>query len=87
MRVLMVGRRPSVALEELRRHWGYVEVSTNPLTPKLRRYDLVIAQEPTLRIGFPSLLQHKLSRAVFICEVHGNYLQAGFFSEEGPDRS
>ncbi|MEM2447017.1 MAG: glycosyltransferase family 4 protein [Candidatus Bathyarchaeia archaeon] len=78
LRVLMVGRRPSIALNDLKRYWGSVEVSTGHIIPRRRRYDLVIAQEPTLRIGAPALLQSKVSRAVFTCEVHGDYLRPGF---------
>ncbi|MEM0445805.1 MAG: glycosyltransferase family 4 protein [Nitrososphaerota archaeon] len=78
MRVLMVGRRPSIALDDLRRYWGEIEFSPGSIIPKPRRYDLVIAQEPTLRIGVPALMQAKLSRGILICEVHSNYLQAGF---------
>ncbi|MEM3095596.1 MAG: glycosyltransferase family 4 protein [Nitrososphaerota archaeon] len=77
MKVLMVGRRPSIALEELRHYWGEVDVSTG-FTPRMKRYDLVIAQEPTLRVGLPALTQAKLSGASFVCEIHGNYLQTGF---------
>lgn len=77
MKVLMVGRKPSIALEELRHYWGDVDVSTG-FTPRMKRYDLVVAQEPTLRVGLPALTQAKLSGAAFVCEVHGNYLQTGF---------
>lgn len=74
----MVGRRPSIALNDLRRYWGSVEVSSGHVIPRRRFYDLVIAQEPTLRIGVPALLQSKASRAVFACEVHSDYLRRGF---------
>lgn len=74
----MVGRRPSIAIDELRRYWGEVEVSDGLHLPRARRYDLVVAQEPTLRIGLPALMQAKLSGAAMICEVHGNYLEGGF---------
>ncbi|GBC71884.1 GDP-mannose-dependent alpha-(1-6)-phosphatidylinositol monomannoside mannosyltransferase [Candidatus Calditenuaceae archaeon HR02] len=74
----MVGRRPSVALDDLRRYWGEVELSNGLHLPRPRRYDLVIAQEPTLRVGLPALMQAKLSGATMICEVHSNYLETGF---------
>ncbi|MDW8084592.1 MAG: glycosyltransferase family 4 protein [Candidatus Caldarchaeum sp.] len=74
----MVGRRPSIALKELKKYWGEVDVVTGLFKPWMRRYDLVIAQEPTMRIGFPALVQAKLSRAFFISEVHGDYLQSKF---------
>ncbi|MEM4458658.1 MAG: glycosyltransferase family 4 protein [Candidatus Caldarchaeum sp.] len=74
----MVGRKPSIALEDLRRYWGEVEVVTGFFKPRLRRYDLVVAQEPTLRVGVPALLQAKLSGAPLITEVHGSYLEQGF---------
>jgi len=82
MRVLMVGRKPSIALDELVRFWGEVEVSTNLKIPKLKFYDLVIAQEPTLRIGIPALIQARVSKAIFICEIHSNYLQPGFLPKK-----
>lgn len=76
--MLMVGRRPSIALEDLKRYWGRVEFSPGFTVPRAERYDLVIAQEPTLRIGLPALIQAKLSGATFVCEVHGDYLRSGF---------
>ncbi|MCS7146073.1 MAG: glycosyltransferase family 4 protein [Nitrososphaerota archaeon] len=78
MRVLMIGRRPSIALDDLRKYWGEVEFTTGFAMPKAVRYDLVIAQEPTLRVGVPALLQAKLTGAKLICEVHGNYLWTEF---------
>lgn len=78
LRVLMVGRRPTIALEDLRRYWGEIEFSNGLKVPKPSRYDLVIAQEPTLRIGVPALLQSRFSRTKLICEVHSDYLRAGF---------
>ncbi|MEM4300633.1 MAG: glycosyltransferase [Candidatus Caldarchaeum sp.] len=78
MRVLMVGRKPSIALDELRKYWGTVEVATGFFTPRLTRYDLVIAQEPTVKIGLPALLQAKLSNALLVTEVHGDYLRGNF---------
>ncbi|MEM2556708.1 MAG: hypothetical protein QW720_02825, partial [Candidatus Caldarchaeum sp.] len=78
MRVLMVGRKPSIALDELRKYWGTVEVATGFFTPRLTRYDLVIAQEPTVKIGLPALLQAKLSNALLVTEVHGDYLSGNF---------
>ncbi|BAJ50127.1 glycosyl transferase family 1 [Candidatus Caldarchaeum subterraneum] len=78
MRVLMVGRKPSIALNELRRYWGTVDVATGLHAPRFTRYDLVIAQEPTIKIGLPALLQAKLSNAALITEVHGDYLRGNF---------
>lgn len=78
MHVLMVGRRPSVALKELNKFWGHVEFVKAPYI-KLGKFDLVIAQEPTFRVGPPSLIIAKLSRSVFICEVHGEYLTSNLF--------
>lgn len=78
MRVLMVGRKPSIALEELRKYWGEIDVATGFFIPEPKGYDLVIAQEPTMKIGLPALLQAKLSRTTFICEVHGDYLERDF---------
>lgn len=72
----MVGRRPSIALDDLRSYWGYVETTSliNPFRNK--RYDLVVAQEPTVRIGLQALSYARLTRAVMACEVHGEYLRS-----------
>ncbi|GEM_PF-872469 len=74
IRVLMVGRRPSIALNELRRYWGEVDVAKAPKTP-FKRYDLVVAQEPSRRCGLPAYLHASLYGERWICEVHGEYLQ------------
>jgi len=74
MRVLMIGRSRSVAFEDLKRYWGEVIFAKPPKIP-LRKYDLVIAQEPTLRIGPAAYLTAKLCRAKFVVEVHGGYLE------------
>ena len=73
MRVLMVGRSRSIAFEDLKRYWGEVIFARPPRIP-LGRYDLVIAQEPTLRVGPAAYLAAKLSGAKFVVEVHGEYL-------------
>ena len=73
MRVLMLGRSPSIALEDLRKYWGEVDVATPPIIPK-KRYDLVVAQEPTPRIGVPAYLLAKAMGAKLVVEVHGDYL-------------
>lgn len=73
MKVLMIGRRKSIAFEELKKYWGEVFFLSPPRIP-LRRYDLVIAQEPTLRIGPIAYLNAKICRAKFIVEVHGGYI-------------
>lgn len=74
MRVLMVGRKKSIAFEDLKKYWGDVTFSYPPNIP-LKKYDLVIAQEPTLRIGLPSYLFAKTCNAKLIVEVHGGYLE------------
>lgn len=75
MRVLMVGRRRSVAFEDLKRYWGDVVFARPPRVP-LGRYDLVVAQEPTPRVGAPAWLAARASRARLVVEVHGDYLDA-----------
>jgi glycosyltransferase involved in cell wall biosynthesis len=74
MRVLMVGKSPSIALDDLRRYWGEV-IFARPPWLKPGRYDLVIAQEPTIRSGLPAYLIAKQAGAPFFCEVHANYLE------------
>ncbi|MCS7142979.1 MAG: glycosyltransferase family 4 protein [Aigarchaeota archaeon] len=73
MRVLMVGRRPSVALNDLRRYWGHVDFMRPPGIPR-SSYDLVIAQEPTKRVGPFAYLASRLTGSKLIVEVHGDYL-------------
>jgi glycosyltransferase involved in cell wall biosynthesis len=74
MKVLMVGRRKSIAFDELKKYWGEVIFSSPPRIP-LKKYDLIIAQEPTLRIGPIAYLTAKICRAKFIVEVHGGYIE------------
>lgn len=74
MRVLMIGRKKSIAFEDLVKYWGDV-VFASPPNILLRTYDLVIAQEPTLRIGLPAYLVAKICKAKLIVEVHGEYLE------------
>ena len=69
----MVGRRKSIAFEDLKRYWGEV-IFAKPPKIHFGKYDLVVAQEPTLRIGPPAYLAAKLCGAKFIIEVHGGYL-------------
>ena len=75
MKVLMVGRRKSVAFRDLQRYWGEVDFAKPPRLP-VKRYDLVIAQEPTIRIGVPAYLAARLTGAKLVIEVHGDYLEA-----------
>jgi len=51
MRVLMLGRAKSIAFEELEKYWG--EVIYSPPRVFVGDYDLVVGQEPTLRVGLP----------------------------------
>ena len=74
MRVLMVGKTPSIALDDLRRYWGEV-IFARPPRLKPGKYDLVIAQEPTIRSGLPAYLMAKQAGAPFFCEVHANYFE------------
>lgn len=74
MRVLMVGRKPSIALSELRRYWGEVDIAKAPKTP-FKKYDLIVAQEPSRRCGLPAYLHASLYGERWVCEVHGEYLQ------------
>lgn len=73
MRVLMVGRERSIAFKDLKRYWGEVVFATPPRIP-LGRYDLVVAQEPTLRVGVPAYLASRPVDAKLVIEVHGDYL-------------
>jgi len=76
MRVLMIGRGRSIALRDLERYWGEVEVldTTRSLKPPLKRFDLVVAQEPLRVIGLLALLHSKLFREKLVYEVHGDYI-------------
>lgn len=75
MKVLMVGRRRSIAFQDLQRYWGEAYFAKPPRIP-LKRYDLVVAQEPTIKIGVPAYLTAKLTGAKLVIEVHGDYLEA-----------
>ena len=77
MKVLMVGRSKSVAFDELQRFWGEVSFVKSPQLVKLKRYDLVIGQEPTLRIGVYAYLLSKITGAKLVLEVHADYLESG----------
>jgi glycosyltransferase involved in cell wall biosynthesis len=73
MRVLMVGKTPSMALGTLRKYWGMVHYAKPPLI-RPGKYDLIVAQEPTLRTGLPALLLAKLTATPLFTEVHADYL-------------
>jgi len=62
-------------LDELRKYWGEVDVVTRPSHITLKRYDLIIAQEPTFRIGLHALIRAKLLHSLLVCEVHGDYIR------------
>jgi len=70
----MVGRRKSIAFNELKKYWGEVIFSSPPRIP-LKKYDLIIAQEPTLRIGPAAYLTAKICGGKLIVEVHGGYIK------------
>ncbi|MCD6592000.1 MAG: glycosyltransferase family 4 protein [Thaumarchaeota archaeon] len=76
MKVLMIGRSRSIAFDDLRKYWGDVDFAKPPHIP-LRRYDLVIGQEPTPRIGIPAYLAAKLTGAKLVMEVHADYIHSG----------
>ena len=69
----MIGKTPSIAMGTLRKYWSIVHYAK---PPKIRpgKYDLIVAQEPTVRTGLPALLLAKLTSTPLFCEVHGNYL-------------
>jgi len=77
MRVLMVGRSKSIAFDELQRYWGEVSFVKPPKLVKPRRYDLIIAQEPTPRIGIYAYMLSKITGAKLALEVHADYLELG----------
>jgi glycosyltransferase involved in cell wall biosynthesis len=77
MRVLMVGRSKSIAFDELQRYWGEVSFVKPPQLVKPKRYDLVIAQEPTPRIGVYAYVLSKITGAKLVLEVHADYLELG----------
>ena len=74
MKVLMIGRSKSIAFEDLKKYWGEVDFTRPPKIPA-STYDLVIAQEPTIRIGPIACLAATLYGAKFVVEVHGGYLR------------
>ncbi len=76
----MVGRLRSIAFEDLKKYWGEVDFIKPPKIPPLRKYDLVIGQEPTLRIGVYSYLVSRLVGAKLVLEVHADYLRSGLTS-------
>jgi len=75
MKVLMIGRSRSIAFDDLRKYWGDVDFAKPPHIP-LRRYDLVIGQEPTPRIGIPAYLAARLMGAKLVMEVHADYIHS-----------
>jgi glycosyltransferase involved in cell wall biosynthesis len=77
MKVLMVGRSKSIAFKELQKYWGEVSFVKPPQLVKLKRYDLVIGQEPTLRIGVYAYLLSKITGSNLALEVHADYLESG----------
>ncbi|RLF18091.1 MAG: hypothetical protein DRJ68_07080, partial [Thermoprotei archaeon] len=76
MRVLMIGRGRSIALKDLEKYWGEVEVldTTRSLKPPLKKFDLVVAQEPLRIIGLISYIHSKTFHEKLIYEVHSDYL-------------
>jgi len=77
MRVLMVGRSKSIAFDELQRYWGEVSFIKLPKLVKPRRCDLIIAQEPTPKIGVYAYMLSKITGAKLVLEVHADYLELG----------
>ena len=73
----MIGRSKSIAFDDLKKYWGEVDFIKPPKIHGLKKYDLVIGQEPTLRVGLYSYLISKLVRAKLILEVHADYLKRG----------
>ena len=75
VKVLMIGRSRSIAFDDLKKYWGEVDFARPPHIP-IKKYDLVIGQEPTPRIGIPAYLIAKLMGAKLVLEVHADYLQS-----------
>ena len=82
----MVSRTRSVALPELEKAWGRIDVVElrgprsffkNLVKTCLskERYDLVVAQEPLSTIGCFSLIASMIKHAPLVSEIHGDYLQ------------
>ncbi len=69
----MVGKTPSIALGTLTKYWGTVHYAKPPLI-RPGKYDLIVAQEPTLRTGLPALFLSKVTATPLFCEVHADYL-------------
>ena len=80
MRVLMIGRSKSIAFEDLRKHWGEVDFARPPRIP-IGAYDLVIAQEPTLRIGVAAWLAATVAARGVTLESPAGVA----FSPDGPE--
>jgi len=70
-----------MALEDLRRYWGHVEFSRGPKFP-LKKFNLIVAQEPSRRCGLPAYALSKAVGSPWVCEVHGEYLTAPFLSKQ-----
>jgi len=77
LRVLMIGRSKSIAFDDLKKYWGDIDFIKPPRIHRLKKYDLVIGQEPTLRVGLYSYLISKLVKAKLVLEVHADYLESG----------
>lgn len=73
----MVGRSKSIAFNELQRYWGEVSFVKPPQLVKPKKYDIVIGQEPTLRIGVYAYLLSKITGGKLVLEVHADYLESG----------
>ena len=67
----MLSRAPSIALEELKRYWGFIHVAQGK--PPFKKFDLVVSQEPIGRTGLWGLMHSEALREFWICEVHANY--------------
>lgn len=77
MKVLMVGRSKSIAFEDLKKYWGEVDFVRPPKMIRPKKYDLVIGQEPTPRVGIYSYLVSRLVNAKLFFEMHADYLRTG----------
>jgi glycosyltransferase involved in cell wall biosynthesis len=82
----MVSRTRTVALPELEKAWGKIDIVElrgprsffkNLLKTCLskKRYDLIVAQEPLSTIGGFSLIASLIKHAPLVSEIHGDYLQ------------
>ncbi len=81
----MVSRTRTIALRELEKAWGEIDVieirgpksffkSLLKTCFSKSRYDLVIAQEPLLTIGGFALITSLIKHAPLVSEVHGDYI-------------